>query len=113
MRFDWNILFETLHVLYQNNEFCFRQNRDIVILIMRYSIPIILERVWIFYSACEIFRFCGADYGIYGPGERAFVYLADKRSCGSNLYADKMNPDLLNGWEFGFDANIVINGVLI
>ncbi len=79
-----------------------------MILIKEYSIPIVLGGSGFSISPYEILRYCGADYGIYGPGERAFVYLADKLSCGSILYADKMNSDLLNGWEFGFDANIVI-----
>jgi radical SAM superfamily enzyme YgiQ (UPF0313 family) len=81
-------------VLYHNNEYFLDEIVLFVKICKSYDIPVLLGGAGFSIMPGEILTFTGADYGIYGPGEKAVVYLLDALS--KNHAIDR----LLNGYQY-------------
>ena len=78
--------------LYYTNVFFLDEIKTYISIARSYNIPVVLGGVGFSIMPSEILSFMGADYGIYGPGEQAFVHLIN------TLESDGKPDQLINGW---------------
>ena len=87
-------------VLFHNNVFFLDDIKMLVDHLKNLDIPVILGGSGYSFIPEGILRYLGADWGVYGPGEKALVHLLD--TCESEPpYPGKV----FNGWEYGFDPD--------
>jgi len=87
-------------VLRWNNEFFLDDIRRYVSVIRASGVPVILGGAGYSFIPDGIRRFLGADYGFFGPGERALPLFLDRLSDGP-----PPRETLVNGWEAGIDPD--------
>lgn len=91
-------------VLCQNNEFFLDDIRMYVNMVKSAGIPVIAGGVGYSFIPGGIREYIGADFGVFGPGERALPLFLDRleREC---IPAGTV----LNGWEAGIDPDAPID----
>jgi len=87
--------------LFFNNEFFLPRYRSLIKIIKENHLPIVLGGAGFSAMPHEILEFLEGDFGIMGPGDRAFPQLLNSIDEG------KMNPKIWNGWEAGIDPEMV------
>ncbi|MDP2981801.1 MAG: cobalamin-dependent protein [Candidatus Latescibacter sp.] len=91
-------------VLFENNIFFLDEIKSYASLLKDRGVPVILGGAGYSFIPEGVLRYIGADYGIYGPGEKALPYFLD-------LYDKNPPPQgtVLNGWEMGIYPDLEIN----
>jgi len=86
---------------YYRNKFYLPRIKKIVEIIKNYGIPVILGGAGFTAMPEEILSYLRADYGIVGPGEKAFTDFLDKWK------KNKLEKNILNGWQFIPDYDLI------
>ncbi|TFF88354.1 MAG: radical SAM protein [Promethearchaeota archaeon] len=89
---------------YFTEEFFLPEIKDLVDYIKKYNIPIVLGGAGFSALPSEILEYLGADYGVFGPGEGAFVSLLRDWHQGS------IKSRLYNGWEYKLEQLVHYRG---
>lgn len=87
--------------LYFNSEFYLPAIKIIVQCIKKHDIPVVLGGAGFSAMPDDILEYLGADYGIIGPGERAFPEFL--KSWESKTLEKRIH----DGWQFGPDVSLV------
>ena len=86
-------------VIYHNNVFFLDDIKSLVAHVREKGIPVVIGGAGFSFIPEGILGYVGADWGVYGPGERALPFILDR-------YEEVNFPPgtILNGWEFGIDT---------
>ncbi len=87
--------------IYFNNEFFLPLFKKIIDFIKSYNIPIVLGGSGFTAIPYEIIEYLQVDYGIVGPGEKAFSYFLEM------FQTNQLNKRIINGWDYGIDESLV------
>ena len=88
--------------LFFNNEFFLSGFKQMIKCIKEYDTPIILGGSGFSASPVEILDYLKCDFGIVGPGEKAFPHFLEL------MKSNKLNKKIINGWDHGLDPNLSI-----
>lgn len=86
--------------IYFNNEYYLPEFKKLIDCVKQYKIPIILGGSGFSAMPNEILDYLQADYGIIGPGERAFPKFLESWQGG------QVENNIINGWNYGLDDNV-------
>ncbi|MFX1340130.1 MAG: B12-binding domain-containing radical SAM protein [Promethearchaeota archaeon] len=85
--------------IYFNNEYYLPEFKKLIDCVKQHEVPIILGGAGFSAMPDEILDYLQADYGIIGPGERAFPKFLESWQAG------KIEKTIFNGWNYGLDDN--------
>ncbi len=87
--------------IYFNNEYYLPEFKKLIDCVKPHKIPIILGGAGFSAMPNEILEYLQADYGIIGPGERAFPKFLEA------WQADQLENKIFNGWNYGLDDDLI------
>ncbi len=87
--------------IYFNNEFYLPKFKKLIDCVRQHEIPIILGGAGFSAMPNEILEYLQADYGIIGPGERAFPKFLESWQAG------QLENNIINGWNYGLDDDLI------
>ncbi len=90
-------------VLYENNIFFLDEIKTYADSVKKRGIPVVLGGAGFSFVPGGILEYIGADYGIKGPGEKAFPALLDMLAAGA-----VERGTVLDGWEYGIDPDLPV-----
>ena len=86
-------------VIYENNIFFLDEIKSFVGHLKNLGVPVITGGVGFSFIPEGILEYLGADWGVYGPGEKALIHILD------HLEKNSIPPGtLFNGWDMGIDS---------
>lgn len=88
--------------LFFNNEFFLNKYKNMLECIKSYDIPTVLGGSGFSASPEEILEYLKGNFGIIGPGEKAFPYFLKRWKT------DRLNKKIINGWDYGLDDELEI-----
>ncbi len=88
--------------LFFNNEFFLNELKKMIECIKNYNIPVVLGGSGFSASPDEILDYLKGDFGIIGPGEKAFP------SFLKLWKSNQLNNRIINGWDYGLDDELKI-----
>jgi len=88
--------------LFFNNEFFLSKFKEMIESVKNYNIPIVLGGSGFSSSPDEILDYLEADFGITGPGEKAFPYFLKL------MQSNRLDNKIINGWDYGLDDELEI-----
>jgi radical SAM superfamily enzyme YgiQ (UPF0313 family) len=88
--------------LFFNNEFFLDEFKRMIECIKNYNAPIVLGGSGFSASPVEILDYLKCDFGIIGPGEKAFP------SFLGLMQSNKLNNKIINGWDWGLDPELTM-----
>jgi len=89
--------------LFFDNKFFLDEYKKMIELVGNYNIPVVLGGSGFSASPDEILEYFKADFGIIGPGERAFPYFL---KCWES---SQLDTKIINGWDYGLDNNLEVS----
>ena len=87
--------------IYFNNEYFLPEFKKIIDYVKKYDIPIILGGSGFSTMPEEILKYFQADFGIIGPGEKAFADFLEL------WRTNKLKTTIINGWNYGLDEDLL------
>ena len=87
-------------VIYHNNVFFLDDIKSLVSHVRGKGIPVVLGGAGFSFVPEGILGYAGAEWGVYGPGERALPAFLDRYEQG-----DIPRGTILDGWEYGIDTS--------
>ena len=87
--------------IYFNNEYYLPEFKKLIDCVKQHKIPIILGGAGFSAMPDEILEYLQADYGIIGPGERAFPKFLEAWQAG------QIENNIMNGWNYGLDEDLI------
>jgi len=88
--------------LFFNNEFFLSKFKEMIESIKNYNIPVVLGGSGFSASPDEILDYLKSDFGIIGPGEKAFPYFLEL------LESNRLDNEIINGWDYGLDNELEV-----
>jgi radical SAM superfamily enzyme YgiQ (UPF0313 family) len=87
--------------IYFNNEFYLPEFKDLIDCVKKHKILIILGGSGFSAMPDEVLEYFQADFGIIGPGERAFPKFLESWQAG------QLENKIINGWSYGLDDDLI------
>jgi len=88
--------------LYFNNEFFLNKFKKMIESVKNYNIPVVLGGSGFSASPDEILDYFKTDFGITGPGEKAFPYFLKLWE------SNRLDKKIISGWDYGLDDELEI-----
>jgi len=88
--------------LYFNNEFFLNKFKEMIESVKNYNIPVVLGGSGFSASPDEILDYLKSDFGIIGPGEKAFPYFLKLWE------SNRLDKKIISGWDYGLDDELEI-----